>query len=127
MMAEDAIMTFQVMIGRGRNPENTISPMTAALPLPKVTIPKFDGNYLQWQQFHDLFKKMIHESIIPIIHKMWYLKTNLHGEAERLIRHLSLTENNYATAWKMLQERYSNKKSALQHFYSKIVGLHIRI
>ena len=23
--------------------------------LPKVTLPQFDGDYLKWQQFHDLF------------------------------------------------------------------------
>ncbi|XP_033245213.1 uncharacterized protein LOC117187188 [Drosophila miranda] len=53
---------------------------------------------------------MIHEASVPVIQKMWYLKTNVTGEAENLIRHLSLTENNYTTAWNMLQERFSNKR-----------------
>jgi len=41
---------------------------------------------------------------------MWYLKTNINGETERLIRHLSLTEANYSTAWKTLEERFYNKR-----------------
>jgi len=52
-----------------------------ALHYPKVAIPKFDGDYLKWQQFHNIFKKMIHESTLPTIQKLWYLKTNVIGEA----------------------------------------------
>jgi hypothetical protein len=86
-------------------------PTAPPLPLPKVSIPKFDGDYLKWQQFHDMFKKMIHEATsIPIIQKMWYLKNHVIGDAERLIRHLSLTERNYTTAWNMLEERFNNKR-----------------
>ncbi|XP_043865296.1 uncharacterized protein LOC122757404 [Drosophila mojavensis] len=78
--------------------------------LPKVSIPQFDGCYLKWQQFHDLFTKMIHESTLPTVQKMWYLKSNLSGDAERLVRHLDLTESNYETAWTMLKERFDNKR-----------------
>jgi len=34
----------------------------------------------------------------------------VNGEAERLIRYLSLTEANYSTAWKPLEERFNNKR-----------------
>lgn len=41
---------------------------------------------------------------------MWYLKSNLGGEAEKLISHLSATADNYTTAWRLLQERYDNHR-----------------
>lgn len=78
--------------------------------LPKINIPKFDGEYGKWPTFKDLFEKVVHSQKISAVQKMWYLKTNLIGEAERLIRHLSLTDNNYDTAWTILKDRFSNKR-----------------
>ena len=78
--------------------------------LPKINIPKFSGEYGKWPTFKDLFEKVVHSQKISAVQKMWYLKTNLTGEAERLIRHLSLTDSNYDTAWTILKDRFSNKR-----------------
>ena len=86
------------------------SALTSKIPLPKISIPKFDGDYAKWPTFSDLFEKVIHEQPISAVQKMWFLKTNLTGEAERLIRHLALTDNNYETSWKILKDRFSNKR-----------------
>lgn len=80
------------------------------LPLPKVTIPQFNGDYLQWRTFFDLFSQLVDKQRIPTVQKMWYLKSNVAGEAGKLISHLSATADNYDTAWKMLQERYNNQR-----------------
>jgi len=96
-----------------RPKEPTIQPLIhnpTNVPLPKINIPKFDGSYAKWPTFSDLFRKVVHEQPISSIQKMWYLKTNLTGEAEQLIRHLSLTESNYTTAWTILTDRFSNKR-----------------
>jgi len=85
-------------------------PATTKIPLPKITIPKFDGDYAKWPTFSDLFEKVIDAQPISSVQKMWFLKTNLTGEAERLIRHLALTDNNYNTAWNILKDRYNNKR-----------------
>ena len=52
---------------------------------------------------------------------MWYLKMNLTGEAERLIRHLQLTAANYETAWEMLNKRFDKRVTitALQNLFEK--------
>ncbi|XP_037910069.1 uncharacterized protein LOC119650916 [Hermetia illucens] len=93
--------------------EPSIATATRAFPsisLPHVTIPAFDGDYAQWQSFHDLFRQMIHEQQLGNAQKMWYLKSNLKGEAERLIRHLPITDENYDLAWTTLTNRYSNQR-----------------
>ncbi|XP_037926691.1 uncharacterized protein LOC119661419 [Hermetia illucens] len=41
---------------------------------------------------------------------MWYLKSNLRVEAERLIRHLPITDENCDIAWTTLTNHYSNQR-----------------
>uniref|UniRef100_A0A1B0G5Z8 Uncharacterized protein n=1 Tax=Glossina morsitans morsitans TaxID=37546 RepID=A0A1B0G5Z8_GLOMM len=64
------------------SPASCNTPISNSLPLPKITIPKFDGDYRKWRQFYDLFLHMIHLQPIPNVQKMWYLKSNFTGEAE---------------------------------------------
>lgn len=81
------------------------------LKLPKIIIPVFDGNGRKWKQFQDMFEQMIHnQTIISTIEKFYYLKSNLAGEASRLICHLLVTEENYQTAWDTLINRYDNTR-----------------
>lgn len=54
---------------------------TNVLPLPKITIPKFDGDYLKWPAFADLFSQLVVNQNIPAVQKIWYLKANVTGEA----------------------------------------------
>ncbi|XP_073821396.1 uncharacterized protein [Musca autumnalis] len=53
---------------------------------------------------------LVNNQRIPTVQKMWYLKANLTGEAENLISHISATAENYEAAWKILQDRYNNKR-----------------
>ncbi|XP_044248761.1 uncharacterized protein [Drosophila takahashii] len=78
--------------------------------LPRVSIPKLDGDLLKWTQFFDLFKCMVHDTNMPTVRKMWYLKTTVTGEAERLIRHIDLKEENYLSAWGILVDSYNNPR-----------------
>ncbi|KOB52061.1 Uncharacterized protein OBRU01_25895 [Operophtera brumata] len=41
---------------------------------------------------------------------MQYLKGLLSGEAEQLVRHISLADGNYMRCWNMLETRYNNKR-----------------
>lgn len=53
---------------------------------------------------------------------MWYLKTNIVGEAEKLLRHLTLSEENYVSAWKMLQDRYENPRLLAASLINKLLN-----
>ncbi|KAH8234050.1 hypothetical protein KR032_007802 [Drosophila birchii] len=47
---------------------------------------------------------------MPTVRKMWYLKTTVTGEAERLIRHIDLKKENYMSAWEILVDAYNNPR-----------------
>ncbi|XP_017478109.1 PREDICTED: uncharacterized protein LOC108367917 [Rhagoletis zephyria] len=81
-----------------------------SISLPKIIIPKFDGTYLKWQEFHDLFSQLVINQPLSKVQKMWYLKTHLVGEAGNLIKHFASTGENFDAAWFMLLESYNNKR-----------------
>ncbi|CAH1115111.1 unnamed protein product [Psylliodes chrysocephalus] len=92
--------------------------------LPKIKLPLFDGSYDKWFSFHDIFQKVIHQSsFLTTIEKMQYLKTNIRGEASKIIEHLEITEDNYLSAWELLKKRYENKRLLVSTLVDKILDL----
>lgn len=41
--------------------EESVTTSSIKMKQPRIEIPKFNGNYLTWRQFHDLFSEMIHK------------------------------------------------------------------
>jgi hypothetical protein len=71
-----------------------------------------------------MFKAMIRENdSLPEIQKFRYLKSLLSGEVERLISNLPMTANNYIIAWKLLVERYENKRLLAASHIRQLLGL----
>lgn len=81
--------------------------------LPRLELPKFDGNLQDWVSFRDLFINAVHNSSLSNVDKLTQLKTLLTGEAARQIRSLVLSDANYDIAWKSLQDRYENNRELL--------------
>lgn len=76
---------------------------------PKVDVPVFYGDYTQWPTFLDLYKSSIHDNpTVTDAQKMQHLKGKLKGEAQRIIQHLTVSTDNYKTAWELLYHRYNN-------------------
>ena len=71
----------------------TTTRTTSNIQLPKITLPVFDGDYLKWNQFQDIFTQLIHDSKISNSEKMFYLSSNVTGEARLLIQHLPVSNN----------------------------------
>lgn len=78
---------------------------------PRMEVPTFSGNYINWISFKDLFNETIHKNpSMSDAQKMQYLKTKVKGEAEKLIQHLHVSSDNYSVCWDILNQRYNNKK-----------------
>ncbi|XP_058816696.1 uncharacterized protein LOC131679970 [Topomyia yanbarensis] len=77
------------------------------LKLPRMNLPVFCGNYLEWKSFIDLFQSMVDQNpSLKDSQKLYFLKTNLSGEAASLISHLKIEDANYAPALLKLRSRY---------------------
>ncbi|XP_037928768.1 uncharacterized protein LOC119663185 [Teleopsis dalmanni] len=98
---------------------------SASMQLPRVIIPRFSGNYLEWRQFRDLFNEVVNKQSLANCQKMFYLKSNLDGEAARLIAHLTVSEDNFSSAWSLLCQRYDNKRLLVNAFIAKLISQQI--
>lgn len=97
-------------------PVNTTTIIHQESSLPKITIPKYSGDYDTWRSFHDLFVSLVHTNVkLSPVQKLYHLKSCLTGEAEKLLRHTPITDTDYEPAWQKLKERYENKKILVNH------------
>ncbi|XP_055634113.1 uncharacterized protein LOC129774405 [Toxorhynchites rutilus septentrionalis] len=80
-------------------------------------MPVFSGNYLEWQSFFDLFDSLVHKNpTLKNSQRLYFLKTNLAGEAASLISHLKIEDTNYQPALQKLKARYDKPREiANQH------------
>ena len=88
---------------------------TADVKLPKLTLPKFSGDVLEWQSFWDQFKVNVHDSDLPVVSKFSYLLSLLQGEAKQAVQGLSMTSDHYKTACKILEDRYGRTERIILH------------
>lgn len=79
--------------------------------LPKVDIPKFNGNLKQFRSFFDMYNSLVHENqTISKIEKFNYLCSFLEGPPLSLVQCTQMTADNYEIAYKALIDRYDNKR-----------------
>ncbi|XP_025208740.1 uncharacterized protein LOC112604085 [Melanaphis sacchari] len=87
--------------------EENINPKTSThdsnahqlIKLPSINIPTFDGKFEEWYFYRDQFMSIVHNNkTIDDVHRMYYLKTSLQGQAAEVISTLSSTALNYGEA-----------------------------
>lgn len=92
--------------------------------LPKISLPKFSGEYMEWISFQDIYVSLVHcNPSLSKIQKFYYLKGTLSGEAASLIKTISATEANYYSAWSILKTRYHNKRMILDSLAKKLFNI----
>ncbi|XP_013149246.1 PREDICTED: uncharacterized protein LOC106111652 [Papilio polytes] len=84
--------------------------------LPTIQLPKFNGSYENWLEFRDTFASLIHSNDdIDDINKFHYLRACLESSAAVVIKSIEFSASNYSVAWKVLCERYDNKRLLIQN------------
>ncbi|XP_025996900.1 uncharacterized protein LOC113005488 [Solenopsis invicta] len=91
---------------------------------PKITLPKFSGDYQSWTSFRDLFQSMVGSNDdIPAVEKFHHLKSSLTGDAARHIANVPVTADNFGPAWDALVARYENKRAIVSAHLDKFFAI----
>ncbi|XP_011868131.1 PREDICTED: uncharacterized protein LOC105562154, partial [Vollenhovia emeryi] len=103
-------------------PSNNVSRRLGSLP--KIKLPRFSGDLLEWRSFQDLFSSLILiNSDLTDVEKMHYLKTSLSGEALKFVVNLPISGANFAIAWDTLVSRYDNKRLLISAHIDRLTNL----
>ena len=96
----------------------------AGIKLPTLSLPKFEGNLVEFHSFWDSFKAAVHDNNgLENITKFTYLKSFLRGPALAAISGLSLTSDNYSDAIDILEKRYGNTQALVSTYIDKLLSL----
>ncbi|XP_055644423.1 uncharacterized protein LOC129780320 [Toxorhynchites rutilus septentrionalis] len=99
---------------------NIQQPVVVQQPLPRV-VPTFDGQFENWEKFKVMFKDIIDRSNeLPRI-KLYHLEKALIGDAAGLIDAKTISDGNYEYAWKILEERYADKRRLIDRHLEGIL------
>ena len=88
-------------------PHLTFFSMATLTQLLAIKIPSFDGNFLNWFPFKDLFVSVVKNNLhISNTQKLQYLKDALVGYAAHVLDNIA-TDTNYF-AWDILVQKYEH-------------------
>jgi len=91
--------------------------------LPKLTLPTFNGDVIEWHEFIEAFTLVVDQNPMNDFEKLQYLKSSLKGEAADILSGLPLTKNNYSVAVELLKNRYGSKKRVLRMHIRSLLSL----
>ncbi|XP_058810927.1 uncharacterized protein LOC131675801 [Topomyia yanbarensis] len=94
------------------------------LPPLKVPLPTFDGTYENWFAFRSMFETIMkrYSTESPVI-KLYHLRNSLVGKAAGIIDQEIINNNDYDMAWKMLIERFEDKRLIIDKHIDALFNL----
>ena len=92
--------------------------------LPKLQLPKFNGEFAKWANFWELFTEIVdaRKDLTPVV-KFNYLISSLVGEPLDMIEGLPVSSINYQKAKKLLQEKFGNVDKVRQMLIRKFTSI----
>ena len=114
------------MMAKGikEEPASSIRKTDSFVKLPKLDIAKFHGDPKDFKRFKDSFDVAIgNNSNVSNVQKLNYLKGFLANDAEKAIRGLPLTEENYENARSILEERFGSRQMIIESHMKALLKL----
>ncbi|XP_055922710.1 uncharacterized protein LOC129953537 [Eupeodes corollae] len=123
--AIDRLVDQQSVFLEKLNNSSSLSPNNSnTTKLPNIVVPPFSGSYKDWPSFRDLFLGSVDtKTNLSPTHKFHYLKSYLRDDAANLIKHISISDVNYAEAWDRLEKRYDRRQLIAQSFIETFLSL----
>ena len=92
--------------------------------LPKITLPRFNGDIKKYQPFWQSFKAAVEDNeSLSNIHKLNYLISSLEGKAYTALEGLDITAENYENAKKLLKDRFGKTQQIISAHMNELLIL----
>ena len=92
--------------------------------LPKLVLPKFNGEITKFKSFWDSFDSAVNKNAdLSSVDKFNYLHALLEGQAARAIQGLTLSESNYQAAVEILHERFGKTQQIISADVDELLRL----
>lgn len=103
----------------------TLNSSGATTRLPKLNIPVFSGEALQWQAFWDCFEAAVHNNpSLTNVQKLNYLRAQLQHDAARVVAGFPLTGVNYEHSITLLRQRYGQPHKLINAHMNALLEMH---
>ena len=120
----DAEEAFKRFFEPNPAPSDASEYMTGAnVRLPKIELPKFGGDCLEWTPYWECFEAAVHRTTLSDVNKFTYLKSILYGDAAKVIEGLALTAAHYTTAVELLKKRYGRTDLLVVTHVQALLGM----
>ncbi|XP_055527713.1 uncharacterized protein LOC129720280 [Wyeomyia smithii] len=96
-------------------------PVVIQQSLPRA-IPTFDGRYENWEKFKIMFRDAVDRTNEAPRIKLYHLEKALVGDAMGLIDVKTISDGNYEHAWKLLEERFEDKRRMIDIHIAGLLG-----
>lgn len=117
---EETLCELQVQLRRARTTSSRDGAIPVSGKLPKLSLPEFHGDILQWNQFWDQYQSLVDCRKLSDVDKFLYLNSALKGEAQKLVEGLGITNKNYGIAVNTLKARYGRVELVKDAHYSAL-------
>lgn len=92
--------------------------------LPKIPVPKFNGELKKFYDFKNLFTSLVHENKdLSNVQKLYYLKGCLIGKATDILHDYELSDSAYIEAWGYFLSRFENKKAIIRAYFRELLNI----
>ena len=110
--------------GIGSTQQIAHTPHENASCLPKLTLPHFSGDPVDWIHFWDSVSATVDKKTsLSDIEKFTYLRSVLEGEAAAAIAELSLTSTNYQNAVDLLTQRFGKDTVIINSYMNRLMKI----
>ncbi|XP_074657129.1 uncharacterized protein LOC141910297 [Tubulanus polymorphus] len=116
---------FNELLSKNRSDSNNAAThQRSRISLPKLQLPKFSGDILEWSPFWDLFESTVdNQHSLSDVEKFGHLKCHLGGDARLVIEGLPLTSVNYVKAKQLLKDRFGVSHKISEANLNQLVDL----
>ncbi|XP_052218332.1 uncharacterized protein LOC127835952 [Dreissena polymorpha] len=92
--------------------------------LPKLSLPSFHGDIVEWQTFWDSFECSVHQNqALSDVQNFAYLRALVHGAASSCIAGFQLTNVNYMKAIELLKQRFGQPEKIVEALMQSLIQL----